>query len=179
VDPHARTLRGFCALTEKEWASFGHRFAKRCGTGGCGYDRADHADDQRAPIFLQWLDAVWQVWRQAPAAFEFSEALLVALADHAYAGRFGTFLYDCERDRVTARLRETTVSLWSYVLHPAVVGRFTNARYVAPAEWDGGGGGGGGGAALLLGDATTTLLPDTRDEALAVWPLWASKWAAR
>ena len=43
-------------LIEKEWLSFGHKFGQRVGTGD---DK--HNDEQRSPVFLQWIDSVWQV----------------------------------------------------------------------------------------------------------------------
>jgi hypothetical protein len=167
IDPAARSLFGFAVLIEKEWVSFGHRFGRRCGTGGVGHDRADAGDGQRAPIFLQFLDCVWQMLRQAPDAFEFNEGLLVALAEHAYSGRFGTFLFDCERDRAKAQLREKAASIWSVLLAPAVRGAFTNPRYS---------GRGGEGAQSAPPFALYAVLPDADPAALAVWPFWTLKW---
>ena len=43
-------------LIEKEWLSFGHKFADRVGHGD---DK--HNDNDRSPIFLQFIDCVWQV----------------------------------------------------------------------------------------------------------------------
>lgn len=31
MDPHCRSIEGFQALVEREWVTFGHRFADRCG----------------------------------------------------------------------------------------------------------------------------------------------------
>ena len=72
LDPNARTTRGFCALIEKDWTSFGHQFARRCGTR-VGTDRKNHGDRQRSPVFLQFLDCVWQLLQQFPSEFEFAE----------------------------------------------------------------------------------------------------------
>lgn len=37
---------------------------------------------------------------QFPTAFQFNEHFLVTLHDHIYSCQFGTFLGNCERDRV-------------------------------------------------------------------------------
>ena len=46
-------------LIQKEWLSFGHRF----------YDRTllSQTQDEHSPVFLQWLDCVWQVQRHSPS----------------------------------------------------------------------------------------------------------------
>ena len=56
LDSHYRTLRGFQVLVEKEWLSFGHKFNHRVGQGD---DK--HNDPDRSPVFLQFIDCVWQV----------------------------------------------------------------------------------------------------------------------
>lgn len=94
LDPHYRTLRGFQSLIEKEWCSFGHQFGSRCG-----HARSDATNDQRSPVFLMWLDCVWQFIRQFPSECEFNEKLLLTLADHIYSCKYGTFMFDSERQR--------------------------------------------------------------------------------
>ncbi|KAL5488677.1 hypothetical protein EMCRGX_G017654 [Ephydatia muelleri] len=110
LDSYYRTIRGFEVLIEKEWVSFGHKFNQRIGHG----DR-NHGDDQRAPIFLQFIDCVWQISNQYPYAFEFNELFLVMILDHLYSCLFGTFLSNCEKSRSETNLREKTVSLWSFM----------------------------------------------------------------
>ncbi|KAM6949420.1 myotubularin [Aplochiton taeniatus] len=110
LDSHYRTLRGFQVLLEKEWISFGHKFASRIGHGD-----KNHADQDRSPIFVQFIDCIWQMTKQFPTAFEFNERLLVTILDHLYSCRFGTFLFNCESVRDAQELRSKTVSLWSYV----------------------------------------------------------------
>ena len=111
LDPFFRTARGFCCLVAKEWGAFGHQFAARCGHGS---ERTD--DVEAAPVFLLLLDAVTQLVRLFPAAFEFSPRLPLLLAHHAFSCRFGTFLGDCERERTLAGLPYRTPSLWGHVL---------------------------------------------------------------
>jgi hypothetical protein len=36
-----------------------------------------------SPIFVQWIDAVSQIVSQLPNSFEFTEAFLISLVDHA------------------------------------------------------------------------------------------------
>ncbi|KAG7218444.1 hypothetical protein INR49_020369, partial [Caranx melampygus] len=110
LDSHYRTLRGFQVLIEKEWISFGHKFASRIGHGD-----KNHADQDRSPIFVQFIDCVWQMTKQFPTAFEFNERLLLTILDHLYSCRFGTFLYNCESARDQHEVRSKTVSLWSLV----------------------------------------------------------------
>ncbi|ODM94150.1 Myotubularin-related protein 2 [Orchesella cincta] len=110
LDPYYRTLKGFEVLVEKEWLSFGHKFQHRIGHGD---DR--HSDPDRSPVFLQWIDSVYQVTLQFPYAFEFNEYFLITILDHLYSCRFGTFLYNTEKERMTNEVKKKTISLWSMV----------------------------------------------------------------
>ncbi|XP_058147398.1 phosphatidylinositol-3-phosphate phosphatase MTMR1 isoform X4 [Dasypus novemcinctus] len=110
LDSYYRTIKGFEALIEKEWISFGHRFALRVGHGN-----DNHADADRSPIFLQFIDCVWQMTRQFPSAFEFNELFLITILDHLYSCLFGTFLCNCEQQRFKEDVCTKTISLWSYI----------------------------------------------------------------
>jgi hypothetical protein len=124
LDGYYRTLTGFAVLIEKEWLSFGHKFAERYGHG---QHRTKYQDKQRSPIFIQWLDAVYQLICQRPDAFEFNAKLLEFLAEALYSCRFGTFLGDSESERVALNLKTKTNSVWSYVMDN--VEEFINPNY--------------------------------------------------
>ena len=94
MDKYYRTLRGFQVLIEKEWLSFGHRFGIRMGHG-----TDKHSDQDRSPIFLQFIDCVWQIMQQNSKVFEFNENLLLAIVNNMYTCQFGTFLYNNEYER--------------------------------------------------------------------------------
>eukprot|EP01132_Coremiostelium_polycephalum_P004941 gene4941-6158_t len=110
LDPYYRTIRGFQLLIEKEWLSFGHKFQQRIGHGSKNYKSIEYS-----PVFLQFIDCVWQIMNQSPNIFEFNTRLLMDIMYHLYSCRFGTFLFDCEMERVHASLPTKTVSLWSYL----------------------------------------------------------------
>ena len=84
-------------VLEKEWLSFGHKFTDRCGFVA-GVD-----PKELSPVFTQFLDCVWQMTQQFPTAFQFNERYLLALHDHALSCQFGTFVGNCEKDRVDLR----------------------------------------------------------------------------
>lgn len=66
-------FQGFRTLVEREWLSFGHKFADRGG-----HQPGSIPDmNERCPVFLQWLDVVHQLVRQFPCSFEFSMPYLV------------------------------------------------------------------------------------------------------
>lgn len=76
-------------------------------------------DSQTAPTFLQFIDAVWQIWRQFPTAFEFNEELLLFLLQHMYSCLYGTFLANNESERVSPpskrSMKMETVSVWTHI----------------------------------------------------------------
>lgn len=72
LDPYYRTIEGFQVLVQREWMAHGHKFADRCGHGVAANDL-----NERSPVFLQWLDCIYQLLDQNPTAFEFNEMFLV------------------------------------------------------------------------------------------------------
>ncbi|CAG5078719.1 Similar to MTMR2: Myotubularin-related protein 2 (Gallus gallus) [Cotesia congregata] len=125
LDPYYRTIKGFEVLIEKEWLSFGHKFSQRIGHGD-----EHHSDADRSPVFLQFIDCVWQITQQFPNAFQFNEHFLVTILDHLYSCRFGTFLFSSERERVAEGVKQRTVSLWSMINSQL-------ALYMNPLYWAG------------------------------------------
>ncbi|GAB6023083.1 hypothetical protein CHUAL_007174 [Chamberlinius hualienensis] len=95
LDPHYRTISGFQSLIQKEWVAMGHPFLKRLGRL--------RTTDKESPVFLLFLDCVWQMLQQCPAAFEFNEIYLTTVWDSAHISIFETFLFDSEYDRRRGR----------------------------------------------------------------------------
>ena len=99
LDSYYRSLTGFMVLVEKEWLSFGHKFGQRIGHG-----EDKHNDPDRSPVFVQWVDCVWQITQQFPNAFEFNEYFLMTILDHLYSCLFGTFLFNTDKERKENKL---------------------------------------------------------------------------
>ena len=131
LDPTFRTLDGFMALLQKEWADFGHKFDERCG------HTDESGEDERSPVFLLFVDALFQLLRQFPHHFEFTVDLLIALLDQLHACRYGTFLDNCFMKREAKKIHGSTAPLWWYVRDHR--GDFLNAAYDADAALDNGG----------------------------------------
>lgn len=95
LDPFYRTITGFQVLIQKEWVALGHPFSDRIG-----HIYTKQAD--KAPIFLLFLDCVWQTLQQFPEFFEFSETFLTTIWDCVFLPIFDTFQFNSEYDRLVA-----------------------------------------------------------------------------
>lgn len=109
LDPYYRTVKGFAVLVEREWIEFGHKFATRFGHS----ENRDSGDSQRSPVFLQWLDCVFQHVDQYPEEFEFKSRFLVDLMDAVHSCRYGTFLWDSDREREQKGVVGRTKQFWN------------------------------------------------------------------
>ena len=154
LDPYARTLRGFCALVAKEWCSFGHKFGERAG------HMLEKDDGDISPVFIQFLDAVCQLVRLFPRAFEFNQRLPLLLAHHLYSCRFGTFLHNNERERAEANVEIRTASLWAYVLSGGPVTESVRSNEYDPSAGD-----------VLLPSKHTVL------RSVTLWHAWFARYA--
>lgn len=130
-------------LVEKEWLNFGHKFGDRCGHG-VGSDDTN----ERCPVFLQWLDCIYQIHCQYPCSFEFSTryflslyfnnsfflfltfftfltlfttSYLIKLAQHCYSCLFGTFLCNTLKERLENSIHDRTFSIWPFLSTPIYI----------------------------------------------------------
>ncbi|KAL5533270.1 YMR1 [Sanghuangporus sanghuang] len=160
LDPFYRTYKGFQVLVEKDWLSFGHRFLDRCGHlssekfflsaidvpsgGGAEAAQALFASVQNrfvgqshlketSPVFHQFLECVRQIQRQYPERFEFNARYLERIHYHLYSCQFGTFLFNCERERRVGDNGpppcERTVSVWDLLNSPSELKENINPLY--------------------------------------------------
>ena len=113
LDPYFRTFMGFAVLIEKNWLGFGHQFAKRSGM----LEKKNEKESERSPIFLQFIDCVHQLMVQFPAEFEFNAEYLLYIAKNYNVNLFGTFMFNNEEERVKNKAKETTPSIWTYLLN--------------------------------------------------------------
>eukprot|EP00638_Chattonella_subsalsa_P016782 CAMPEP_0117820430 /NCGR_PEP_ID=MMETSP0949-20121206/2458_1 /TAXON_ID=44440 /ORGANISM="Chattonella subsalsa, Strain CCMP2191" /LENGTH=646 /DNA_ID=CAMNT_0005659373 /DNA_START=131 /DNA_END=2070 /DNA_ORIENTATION=- len=99
LDPFYRTIKGLQVLIDKDWCSFGHMFDMRNGW-----------DNLMSPIFLQFLDCLWQMMQQFPDAFEYNEDRIDLLLKTS-----------------TQSYEEPAVSIWACILQEKA--RYTNVIY--------------------------------------------------
>ncbi|GFT43789.1 myotubularin-related protein 10-A [Nephila pilipes] len=131
LDPVYRTFSGFELLIQKEWVALGHPFTERhrlvCGS-----------ESEESPIFLLFLDCIWQLTEQCPAVFEFSETYLTSLWDSCRISLFDTFLFSNPKNRTEAILTHSqnssfslrSVWRWSRQFSKNDLRLFTNPLYI-------------------------------------------------
>lgn len=106
----------------------------------------------QSPVFLLFLDCVWQLLQQFPSSFEFTELFLISIWDSVGLGMFRNFIYNGPLDRSsvqksflvdqTLRSKQTTnrapfpKSVWNWKLQflPEDVAFFTNPLYSAAEQ---------------------------------------------
>ena len=116
LDKYYRTLDGFICLIEKDWLSFGHQFRYRNGF----YSSIDSPpnvsnENQFSPIFIQWLDSIYQLMNQNYNKFQFNFNLILFLAEEIFSGKYGTFLFNNDKEREEYDEENKTISIWNYI----------------------------------------------------------------
>nr|KAF6441544.1 myotubularin related protein 12 [Rousettus aegyptiacus] len=140
MDPHCRTRVGFQSLVQKEWIMGGHCFLDRC-------NHLRQSDKEEVPVFLLFLDCVWQLVHQHPPAFEFTETYLTVLSDSLYIPIFSTFFFNSPHQKDTNMGRESqetqskplnllTVWDWSVQFEPKAQMLLRNPLYVEKPKLD-------------------------------------------
>ncbi|KAL1400326.1 hypothetical protein pipiens_020109, partial [Culex pipiens pipiens] len=111
LDPYYRTIKGFqVALSSRRT---GLPLGTSLATAGGHIQK--RLRKEVSPVFTQLLDCTWQLMQQRNDAFEFNERFLLIPHDHVMSCQFGTFVGNCEKDRLDLRLAEKTFSLWGFV----------------------------------------------------------------
>jgi hypothetical protein len=76
-----------------EWLMFGHKFTDRLG-------HLYENEKETSPVFLQFLECVWQISQQYSTAFEFNEKFLIQLYEFAHNCQFGNFIGNNHKERI-------------------------------------------------------------------------------
>ncbi|CAM4668526.1 myotubularin-related protein 12 [Lepidochelys kempii] len=140
MDSHYRTKFGFQSLIQKEWVMGGHCFLDRC-------NHLRQNDKEEAPVFLLFLDCVWQLVQQYPPAFEFTETYLTVLSDSLYIPIFSTFFFNSQHQKdanmsgeghnaQSSHFRFLTVWDWSVQFEPKAQVLLNNPLYVDKPKLD-------------------------------------------
>jgi hypothetical protein len=91
---------------------------------------------EQSPVFLLFLDCVWQLLQQFPEDFEFSETMLTTIWDSVFLPIFDTFQFNCEHDRQIAtnndRLVLRPVWDWGEQFTDKDIALFSNPLYKKP-----------------------------------------------
>uniref|UniRef100_A0A1I8PYN7 Myotubularin phosphatase domain-containing protein n=1 Tax=Stomoxys calcitrans TaxID=35570 RepID=A0A1I8PYN7_STOCA len=114
LDPFYRTIDGFQSLIQKEWIALEHPFQRRLGQIRQIAD--SNGPQEESPVFLLFLDSVWQLLQQFPEEFEFSQTYLTTLWDSCFMPIFDTFQFDCNSDRFRAVKDQQLIlrSVWDW-----------------------------------------------------------------
>nr|CAB3264055.1 myotubularin-related protein 10 [Phallusia mammillata] len=130
LDKNARTLLGFQSLIQREWVVGGHPFIDKLGhlvqPSKHGPNSVLNSESETAlsvsPVFLLFLDCVYQLMRQYPCAFEMNPTFLTVLYDGTRNSAFDTFFFNNERQRIRTikssdpTRKADTLPIWAWPL---------------------------------------------------------------
>lgn len=111
IDPYFRTIEGLMVIVEKDWRHFGHKFRERTGQ----YHPTSYHLHEKSPIFIQFLDCLYQLMHQFPLSFEYNDRLILFLAENLDSHIYGTFLTNNIQESKKLQIEQETISIWSAV----------------------------------------------------------------
>lgn len=126
-EPTSRTYTGFLQLVEHEWVLAGHPFFTR--SAKIFTPNSDGNAVSCVPTFLLFLNCVYEILMKNKHCFEFTNELLEHLHTHSFSSNFGTFLFDCSKERTEKQAHLKTISLWSHLNNPEIRSSFLNPLY--------------------------------------------------
>ncbi|XP_051954205.1 myotubularin-related protein 12-like isoform X1 [Xyrauchen texanus] len=114
LDPYYRTVMGFQSLVQKEWVAGCHAFMDRC-------NHLHQKDKEcQSPVFLLFLECVWQLAQQHSPAFQFSETYLTVLSDSVHVPIFSTFMFNSAYHMESVMKAETPTAQSGSLSFPTV-----------------------------------------------------------
>jgi len=119
--PRYRTFEGFLSLINKDWINFGHKCADRLNLS------EENDPKEASPIFLQFLEFVYQLIQQYPRAFEFNTSYLVEIYEKVIACNYGDFIGNSIKHREEIGIYTNTKSLLKHLYE--IREKFTNHIY--------------------------------------------------
>jgi len=134
LEEEFRTRSGFERLVQNNWVSLGFPFSKCHALSGAA------AGASVNPVFLLFLDCVYQISVQFPSSLEFTCSYLIIVWDTVLLPVFDTFIFDCEHDRAVARSSpDTPLHLhsaweWEQQFDQELIQSWDNPLYGIPAR---------------------------------------------
>ena len=114
IDPYYREIKGILSLISKDYINFGYKYKTRLGTykhiyeqdtiyTSTSYNIIDIEYENKkykesSPIFIQYIDIIYQVYKQNILKFEFNEYFLTFILTYVSSGYLGEFLLDGPSD---------------------------------------------------------------------------------
>jgi len=132
LEPDFRTRQGLEQLIENNWVSLGYPFSVNHQLS------SPKTENNVVPIFLLFLDCVFQLTEQFPSQFDFRPEYLIDLWDTALLPVFDTFIFDSEHDRAMARrnpetpLNPSPAWNWESQFSPQYIKSWDNPLYGIP-----------------------------------------------
>ena len=114
IDPYYREIKGILSLISKDYIHFGYKYKTRLGTYKHMYEQdsiytstsyniidieyENKKYKESSPIFIQYIDIIYQLYKQNILKFEFNEYFLVFILTYVSSGYLGEFLLDGPSD---------------------------------------------------------------------------------